>query len=140
MSENNQNKKTLIIFRKLNLPKVKKETVKKIEVKIPIKKKPTALEKKFEGIQTMPDNFQFGIQENSIKEYLVQCHPDVKKLVDENQITRIKTLTHGLEIDTTSKLRITINTISRTERSIVIYKKRELLFKGKSTVHFVKQN
>lgn len=143
-TQNNQQKKVTFkpVFKSINLSKVKKETtvVKKAKVAIPVKKKMSAMDKKFIDVKPVAEAFVFSIQENSIKEYLVQCHPDIKKLVADDNIVSVKALTHGLVVTTKDKLRICIDTVSRFERAITIIRRKEVLFKGKSVVTFVKQN
>lgn len=142
--QNSEQKKVTFkpVFKSINLSKVKKGIVltKTPKVKIPVKKKASSLDIKFADVKPVTENFVFNIQENSIKEYLTQCHPDIKKLVADDNIASVKALTHGLVVTTKDKLRISIDTISRFERAISITRKKELLFKGISVVSFVKQN
>lgn len=142
MSEaNKENKPKFIIhYKKIDFkPKSTKPVEEKKRTLVIPMRKATKYEEKFSHIVPVANDFVFNVQENSIKEYIGTIHPDIRKLVHTENISKVKTLTHGLEIATKAGLRIIVKTISRNERSIEIYEKRNKIFSGKSQCVFVKQ-
>lgn len=99
-------------------------------------RKESMLDKKYAHIQPVHENHVFETQTNSIREYLNQSHPDVKKLIEQSTIKQITAKTHEIEVVTSDKLRITIATISKNERSIKIVQKKKQIFYGKSKLSF----
>lgn len=140
----NHNGGKKIIFRPIhkmakNLPKIEQIRNKVREsktVRIPVGKKSSPLEEKFKDVKPVAESYIFETQTNSIREFLNQTHPDVRKLIDNSKINKIVARTHEIEVTTDNKLRIIIATVSRFERRITITQKRRVIFDEKSKLSF----
>lgn len=109
------------LFNKIDLTAVKSKsrTAKPIHNKITKIKVKTS--KNYEqGKQLISLETFLETQPNSVKDYINECHDDIKTFIREQQAHSIKSMAGGLIILTRNKFRIEIKTVSINKRSVQI--------------------
>lgn len=111
----------------------------KATVTVKIRKKPSQIDLKYADIHQVGENYVFNAETGSIQEYINLCHPDIRTLINNNEITSVKAEVGNLIVVTRNDLRISIKNTGKYEREITIKDKRNVIYKGKSTVTFAVQ-
>lgn len=143
MENNNQQPKKTKFFNVLPLEKVIKQaddTPKRMRAthnKDKIQKRVEKLKQNrinyFEGME-IDKTPQIG---ESISGFLNECHPDLRKFIDNNEWLKIVASPGRMIVETRNKFRIVIDVISRFSKSVSIKDgKGNEVFNGLQTVHF----
>lgn len=119
----------------INIAKKEKPSVKALKVRT-IKKSKSYKEEEI----TITDSSVLNTQENSIKQYIDECHPNIRKFIDYNPFSSVKANAGQLTIVTKNKLRVVITTIGKFERHVKITdKNKNVLFNEKTSVIIKKE-
>ena len=118
-----------------------KATVKK-ESKKNTKFRPTEKKSKdyFSDYAIVNEHSAIETMDGSIRKYLNECHPDINKFIEENEIKKLVAQCGCLTITTKNDFRVTIKTVSAHQKHVhIVDRKKNILFTGKIQVSFVKQ-
>lgn len=130
---NKNNERVTKIFNFIDLTAAFSIKVKK-KVKVKGTYKHSANKEKDYSLPTIFENTILRASDNSIRRYLNECHPDLQKLIQKQEIDTIKPICGEITIVTKAGLRIVVTTISKSERNVKITYKKQILFNGKTTV------
>lgn len=128
-----------------NAVETAKNTIKQPRAKVNIKKIETKVsklnKKKVNSIYEIDPKFILSNNDyNSVRGFLNDCHPDLRKFIDRNEWVKIVGSAGEIAVTTRNKFRITIKSISRNIKSIVIKdNKKNIIFKGNQTAYFNKE-
>lgn len=75
--------------------------------------------------------------DNSISGFLYECHPDLRKFIDNNEWYKITSTAGKVIITTRNRFRITIDNVSRVSKSVTIKdNKHNVIFNGIQKTHY----
>lgn len=138
-----EQKKPTKIFNIISLDKVNEKaakTAKRPKAAIKVAKIGKLKTNKVNSPDLYPDLSLMEYSDNSIKGFLNDCHPDVRKFIDVNEWSKITASPGKLVITTRNRFNISIESISRDIKSIVIKDhKKNVLFKDRQQIHRIKK-
>lgn len=89
---------------------------------------------------TITSDTILALQPGSVKKFIDECHPDVKKFIIENHSASIKSTIDALIIVTRNGFTVRVSTTGINTRLVVITdKKKNILFNGLTTVTIKKE-
>jgi hypothetical protein len=138
-----EQKKPTKIFNVISLVTVNEKaakTAKRPKAAIKVAKVGKLKTNKVNSPDLYPDLSLLEYSPNSIRGFLGDCHPDVRKFIETNEWAKIVATPGKLTVTTRNRFTVVIESISRDVKSIVIrdHKKR-VHFKDRQQMHHIKK-